>query len=486
MTSSSANASACSAWALFTPARSTVTVTSPSATRIGYAQRPAKPANTGWVVASWLTVTAVDGTLADILALATDDRDRMVLVAGYDLVGRTGSRDVTVGTTSHGATGSWWAAAKYPGARIQVDNEATAGAAMDALAAKILTGGKCRCGRLVAMQSGGAVFFPGAAYADGKPLTEQQVRATGQCRWRRYATMWLSACDAPTPDTPDWEPVDPFAPTPDGVDQWTSNRLAAALEDAGAPHRMVALAAGGYWDEYRGPHALPQLTLVDALRNADLPDLAAQVVNGDFDAGPGESDAWARSEEGQATFADFAGDIGKKAAPGAIPDPDTLPPEVVECIGLLGYVATANRAGSATTEHLADAHRRMREVCAKHGIDAGPLIGAVLRVVQKDATAPAAAPPVGERSFVDLLTEAAVRIGGGATLTPDVVTAIAAYAAAVDHAKRTGTPAAALASVQARRTLAEVCKQAGLDVDRIAPVVAWRPTGRRHKPRGRR
>lgn len=102
----------------------------------------------------------------------------------------------------------------------------------------------------------------------------------------------------------------------------TMLRLARALRDGGAPDAMVLKAAGGYYDEFKGPLATPMLVLhadLLAAARADvdaataLTALAGQVRDGDFDATPAESAAWAASAEGQATFGEL---LGHKPPPG--------------------------------------------------------------------------------------------------------------------------------------------------------------------------
>lgn len=85
----------------------------------------------------------------------------------------------------------------------------------------------------------------------------------------------------------------------------TAERLAVALEQADAPAAMVARAKAGYYDDYRSPLALPITQLVNDARDAGLPGIVWRAMNGDFDATKAESDAWAKSEDGQAAFRDL-------------------------------------------------------------------------------------------------------------------------------------------------------------------------------------
>lgn len=83
----------------------------------------------------------------------------------------------------------------------------------------------------------------------------------------------------------------------------TTEKLALALEEAGAPQAMVDAARGGRYDDFLSESATP---IHDLVWDADLHGLhgiADRAKNGDFDATAEESDAWANSAEGQATFA---------------------------------------------------------------------------------------------------------------------------------------------------------------------------------------
>lgn len=107
-------------------------------------------------------------------------------------------------------------------------------------------------------------------------------------------------------------------------------RLARALADVpGMPPDMVTRAVDGYYHDFESPLAFPEMQLVADLRDmAKLPttgpaarkalaQLAARVINGEFDATKAESDAWAASEEGQATFGLLFGGKGKEAGDGS-------------------------------------------------------------------------------------------------------------------------------------------------------------------------
>lgn len=190
----------------------------------------------------------------------------MLTVAGAELLDRIGGTGLDVGVFA----GLWFASVQYRDTRLSVTDQPGAGIAVDALArGAASTDATCKCRRPVA--------------------TAADSPAPGTCRWRRYATTWVANCDAPAGDR--WHPLDPLTPPPAGVDTWSSLRLAAALETAGAPTRMVALAAGGYWHTYRSPHTAPdtpELALIRALIDAGLDALIVRVTAGEWAADPAE------------------------------------------------------------------------------------------------------------------------------------------------------------------------------------------------------
>jgi hypothetical protein len=125
------------------------------------------------------------------------DDHRRNITACVDLVGRTGARRFEIGYLNDDPPQAWYAHAQFRGARIQVENHDSCPAAATALAEKILTGAKCRCGRLVALRSGTAFAFPETPLADGTTWTAEQAAAAGQCRWRLVGERWEPSCPEP-------------------------------------------------------------------------------------------------------------------------------------------------------------------------------------------------------------------------------------------------------------------------------------------------
>lgn len=69
---------------------------------------------------------------------------------------------------------------------------------------------------------------------------------------------------------------------------------------------LAAKAAAGYYDDFLSPLALPCMQLVADLAKAGTPAALAlrqRAMDGEFDCSKEESEAWAKSEEGQAAFA---------------------------------------------------------------------------------------------------------------------------------------------------------------------------------------
>lgn len=84
--------------------------------------------------------------------------------------------------------------------------------------------------------------------------------------------------------------------------------LAAALREAGL-HDMAARAEQSHYNDFFSPLATPIMDLAEELRVVGTKEslaLRQRVIMGEFDASEEESDEWAKSSEGQATFARLA------------------------------------------------------------------------------------------------------------------------------------------------------------------------------------
>jgi len=91
----------------------------------------------------------------------------------------------------------------------------------------------------------------------------------------------------------------------------TKDMLADELMKLGLME-MSLQARSGYYHDFLSPLPMPETQLIADLaqaaaqrpdRRTDIIALRARVINGDFDASAEESDEWAKSQDGQETFA---------------------------------------------------------------------------------------------------------------------------------------------------------------------------------------
>lgn len=131
--------------------------------------------------------------------------DDDALTAGLDLIGRTGARGLEIGYLHDDVPAdqaSWYASAQYQGARITEEDHRGPVEAVEALARRLLQGGKCNhCHRLVTLSDRSAIAFDGRL-ADGTRWTVEQARAAGTCRWRRVGPRWERGCERPAAPPP--------------------------------------------------------------------------------------------------------------------------------------------------------------------------------------------------------------------------------------------------------------------------------------------
>lgn len=126
--------------------------------------------------------------------------DEDAVIACADLVGRAGATGFEIGYLHEGVPieeAGWYAHAQYRGARITAEDHPSPEAAAEALAWRLLTGAKCRCGKLVALSDAGAIAYDNAHLIDGSTWTPEQAAEAGQCRWTRNGRTWTPGCDAP-------------------------------------------------------------------------------------------------------------------------------------------------------------------------------------------------------------------------------------------------------------------------------------------------
>lgn len=128
--------------------------------------------------------------------------DEDLLVACADLVGRGGATSFEIGWLNdpgepaydkHGP--QWYAHAQLRGARLTTENHPGPTEACDALCTRILTGAKCKCGKLVALSSAGAIAYDDVLMADGSRWSRDAAERAGQCRWMRDGKRWKRGCE---------------------------------------------------------------------------------------------------------------------------------------------------------------------------------------------------------------------------------------------------------------------------------------------------
>jgi hypothetical protein len=109
-------------------------------------------------------------------ALESLDMDAVVAVA--DLVARAGGREFEIGHLEDGVPveqARWYATARFKGAMLIADEKAGPDEAADALARRILSGGKCTyCHKTVVLN-----------------LTKPNK----QCLWHRDGNAWVQGCN---------------------------------------------------------------------------------------------------------------------------------------------------------------------------------------------------------------------------------------------------------------------------------------------------
>jgi hypothetical protein len=122
------------------------------------------------------------------------------VIACVDLVGRSGARNFEIGYLHDNVPvdqAAWYAHAQYRGGRITAQDHTGPEQAATALAMRLLTGAKCRCGKLATLIPGEAFAFTAAHTSDGAEWNADQAAAAGQCHWRLIDATWQPSCPTP-------------------------------------------------------------------------------------------------------------------------------------------------------------------------------------------------------------------------------------------------------------------------------------------------
>jgi hypothetical protein len=124
-----------------------------------------------------------------------------ILPATADLCQRAGARGFEIGFLHEDVPveeAAWYASAQFAGTRLIEENHRGPADAAFALAVRVLKGGRCRCGKLVALSKEGAVAYESASLLPGfGSWTVEEATAAGQCLWQREGPRWEPSCDAP-------------------------------------------------------------------------------------------------------------------------------------------------------------------------------------------------------------------------------------------------------------------------------------------------
>lgn len=123
-------------------------------------------------------------------------QDRDALLAAADLASRAGASGFHIGYNPDSTPVTWFAVAEYGPRELAAEGYPDPASAATALAVRILSGGKCRCGGLVALSVDGA-WAPGdsATMLDGSDPAA--LRNAPQCLWILEGARWTPGCDAP-------------------------------------------------------------------------------------------------------------------------------------------------------------------------------------------------------------------------------------------------------------------------------------------------
>lgn len=93
----------------------------------------------------------------------------------------------------------------------------------------------------------------------------------------------------------------------------TTEKLVAALKEAGAPSGMIREAEADQFHDFRSDSATPVHDLVEMARTYNLTDIANRAIAGEFDATREDAEEWAKGAEGQKILSEIAApDMGRQ------------------------------------------------------------------------------------------------------------------------------------------------------------------------------
>lgn len=144
-----------------------------------------------------------------------DDVDTLAVMAHADLVGRTGATELQIGYLHDGVPteqADWWATARYRGAKVTVEHHIGPVEAVEALARRLLTGGRCTaCNETIELAGSDDSATPQVPEprepqppvhrnpVQWAPAVVSPPPVPRRCRWRREGGHWVRGCDGVTP-----------------------------------------------------------------------------------------------------------------------------------------------------------------------------------------------------------------------------------------------------------------------------------------------
>lgn len=113
-----------------------------------------------------------------VLVGPPDELEREIVMAGVEVIGRTGATDFEVGHVLEGVPSveaDWYAHADFGGVRVQAEHHTGPAEAVDALARRLLAGGRCtHCQRTIRLDGG---------------------NSKDVCVWWRDGVRWVRGCE---------------------------------------------------------------------------------------------------------------------------------------------------------------------------------------------------------------------------------------------------------------------------------------------------
>lgn len=126
------------------------------------------------------------------------DEQKALFRACIDLVGRTGATGFECGHLHDDVPveeAAWYAQASYRGTRVIEENHADPLDAAYALAIRLLTGGRCKCGKVATLDPDAAFVYFHATLLGGEKWDAVKSSQVGQCHWNFDGKRFNPGCE---------------------------------------------------------------------------------------------------------------------------------------------------------------------------------------------------------------------------------------------------------------------------------------------------